>query len=143
MRLDLGKDAMRCPTSCDDDYDAPCHEVHQVRWWRDHEPARCQSDPSAARANALVRAFVLRDFHATWDEVILRRASDGVAHLRACPEAHVLDGDGEDGTYGCTTGCEYWTVDAVITCPHGRRHEHHVGDFGDLEGLIQRLEADA
>lgn len=31
----------RCPTLCDPDCDEPCHEVHVVRWRRDHEPGEC------------------------------------------------------------------------------------------------------
>lgn len=124
MRLDLAKDAAYQP-----------------------------SDASAARANALVRAYALRDFHATYghyphhhvddDDAAVMAGSWPSGHLIGCPEAHVLDGDGEDGAYGCTTGCEYWRITAVVTCPHGARFEHHVGDFGDLEGLIVELEHDA
>lgn len=31
----------RCPTPCDDDCDAGCHEHHVVRWRRDHQPENC------------------------------------------------------------------------------------------------------
>jgi hypothetical protein len=33
--------ASECPTPCDDDCDAPCHEAHEVKWKRDHEPEEC------------------------------------------------------------------------------------------------------
>lgn len=33
---------MTCPTSCDDDCDALCHEAHEPAEWRYHDPAACQ-----------------------------------------------------------------------------------------------------
>ena len=33
-----------CPTECDDDCDAPCHEAHKPTWKRDHDPATCRGD---------------------------------------------------------------------------------------------------
>jgi len=36
----------RCPTSCDDDCEQPCHEVHQVRYKWTHNPDHC---PGVAR----------------------------------------------------------------------------------------------
>lgn len=30
-----------CPTPCDDDCDAGCHEHHNVIWRRDHQPEDC------------------------------------------------------------------------------------------------------
>lgn len=33
----------RCPTPCDDDCTAGCHEAHQPKWKRDHDPMACPS----------------------------------------------------------------------------------------------------
>jgi hypothetical protein len=30
-----------CPTPCDDDCEAPCHEAHSVTWKRDHDVGEC------------------------------------------------------------------------------------------------------
>lgn len=32
---------MTCPTPCDPDCPEPCHEVHEVKWKRTHDPATC------------------------------------------------------------------------------------------------------
>lgn len=32
-----------CPTPCDADCVAPCHEGHQVVWKREHQPKDCPS----------------------------------------------------------------------------------------------------
>lgn len=31
-----------CPTECDSDCDAACHEWHAVPWKRHHDPVRCE-----------------------------------------------------------------------------------------------------
>jgi len=33
----------RCPTPCDSECDAPCHEVHEVTYKREHNPRDCRS----------------------------------------------------------------------------------------------------
>lgn len=33
----------RCPTFCDDDCEALCHEGHQVTWKRDHDLTVCEA----------------------------------------------------------------------------------------------------
>lgn len=38
----------RCPTPCDTDCEAPCHEVHQVGYKRTHSTAECQVRRAAA-----------------------------------------------------------------------------------------------
>lgn len=35
-----------CPTECDDDCDAPCHEAHYVPWRRQHDPQNCPAAPT-------------------------------------------------------------------------------------------------
>lgn len=35
--------AQICPTDCDDNCDAPCHEWHQPTYRRDHRPDECPS----------------------------------------------------------------------------------------------------
>lgn len=32
---------MTCPTLCDAECEAPCHEAHQPYWKRTHDPATC------------------------------------------------------------------------------------------------------
>lgn len=84
------------------------------------------------RANRLVAAWILREFRSDGDD----------AHLRACPEAAVAEGEAFDSQYGCDTGCEYARWEAVITCPHGVRAEFEYGEFGELAYIIEELEKD-
>lgn len=37
---------MSCPTPCDDDCEALCHEGHQVPWKREHDPEHCPGGPN-------------------------------------------------------------------------------------------------
>lgn len=39
-----------CPTACDPDCDAACHEVHAVRWRRTHNVADCEERAHADSA---------------------------------------------------------------------------------------------
>lgn len=69
--------AGHCPTLCDDDCDAPCHEVHAIPRKRGHEPAACP-----ATLHALADAVdTLAD---TWQRPGLSDASHQAGqHLRA------------------------------------------------------------
>lgn len=37
-----------CPTSCDPDCDAVCHEIHLPEWKRDHNPRLCLAQLNGA-----------------------------------------------------------------------------------------------
>lgn len=89
-------------------------------------------------ADAAVARFVLHDFR---DEVG-RSSSADEQHLAACAEASVAHMDGENGTYGCDTGCEYARLTAQIECPHGRRVEHEYGDFGEIADILEEIQRD-
>jgi hypothetical protein len=65
-------------------------------------------------------------------------------HLCGCPDATVTDSTGEDGGYGCETGCSYVKLTCEVSCPHhlgpfGASY----GDFGELADLIADMEAEA
>jgi hypothetical protein len=62
-------------------------------------------------------------------------------HLRQCPEAVLTPAEAYDGTYGCDTGCEYYTLEAVVSCPHTESPVHwSYGEFGDLAGFLVDFE---
>lgn len=82
-------------------------------------------------ADELVTAYILDQY---------RKSTLNIGHLSTCPDVRVEDPDYTDGSYGCDTGCEYVTFDAVITCPHGEREEFEYGEFGDLAGIISWLQ---
>lgn len=63
-------------------------------------------------------------------------------HLASCPETVARDVSGENGTYGCDTGCEYYKLTATLKCPH-EELDWEYGDFGDIAGLIEDMEAEA
>lgn len=92
-------------------------------------------------ADELVRRYVLRHYRDHW--YYHRPAMDPgpVPHLVGCPEV-VVDAQGEDGTYGCDTGCEYVRFTATITCPHGERVEHEFGEFGELAWILDDMARD-
>lgn len=92
----------------------------------------------SAIADDLVAQFVLRDFRAG----VGRSSSADEMHLASCADARAAHMEGEDGTYGCDTGCEYATLTAEITCPHGRRAEHEYGDFGEIADIIAEIQHD-
>lgn len=65
-----------------------------------------------------------------------------VAHLRTCPDVYAVDATGGDGPYGCDTGCEYVELEANIRCEHGCCARFDYGEFGDMAGLIEDMDAD-
>lgn len=61
-------------------------------------------------------------------------------HLKACPEATVSHTEGNDGMYGCDTGCEYARLEATISCPHGFvDEEFEYGEFGELADILEGI----
>lgn len=51
-----------CPTPCDDDCDAPCHEGHAVPWKRQHQVEDClTAQRDAARAETIRLARTMRE----------------------------------------------------------------------------------
>ena len=89
-------------------------------------------------ADDLVAQFILRDFRG--DVGTSSRFDE--QHLAECAEATATHLDGEDGTYGCDTGCPYATLTARITCPHGHQVEHEYGDFGEIADIIDEIRSD-
>lgn len=64
-------------------------------------------------------------------------------HLADCDEVTITHPVGEDGVYGCDTGCSYYRLSANLTCPHGESEEYEYGDFGEIGDIIAELEAGA
>lgn len=104
------------------------------------------TDESAARADALVTAFILRKFREdTRENEMSQLASfraqvtDAARHLAHCDDARVEDEERTNGAYGCDTGCEYARLEATITCSHGCSEDFEYGEFGDLADLLAEV----
>lgn len=91
-------------------------------------------------ADDLLRAYVLEQFRDEYDSDGYAASHPREVHIARCEEASVLESDGRDGSYGCETGCEWLTLEASISCPHGEPVEYEYGEFGDIPGLIWSLE---
>lgn len=83
-------------------------------------------EPTDERVNAYVLSLFRED-----------RPPDD--HLTSCPDAHAVDSDMFNGTYGCETGCEYARLEAVVTCPHGFKEDFEYGMFGEVSDLIDDM----
>jgi hypothetical protein len=69
------------------------------------------------------------------------RATAKASHLRGCATLRVTSFEGTDGQYGCDTGCEYWRLEGHVACDHDSQGaDFSVGDFGDLEMLLEDLQ---
>jgi hypothetical protein len=88
-------------------------------------------------ADEKVERWILQDFR---DDLYMNLATPSEKHLAKCESAQAKHVEGKDGTYGCTTGCPYATLEAVIECEHGYREEYKYGEFGDLPDLIRAIE---
>lgn len=88
------------------------------------------------RADELVARYILRVYR----EQHARVDGTPTTHLAGCAEAQVTDPDAQNGTYGCDTGCDYYTLTATISCPHGETEDYEYGDFGEIAYLIEDLE---
>jgi hypothetical protein len=65
---------------------------------------------------------------------------DIASHLVACESLAVKGAEGQDGSYGCDTGCEYVTLEATLTCGHGWEYEFEYGEFGSMWSLLDDLD---
>lgn len=88
-------------------------------------------------ADERVGRFVLAKYRAHFVSV---SAGDDEKHLAKCPDASARHVVGNDGFYGCESMCEYATLTATLSCPHGVSQEYEYGDFGDLGDLIRDVE---
>lgn len=71
--------------------------------------------------------------------VLSRAVSDSRTHT--CIDTKVSFLEGDDGTYGCDTGCEYLRLTAKLTCKHFPEGiEYEYGDFGMLYNLFPHLD---
>ncbi len=86
-------------------------------------------EDAAADVNALVRRWLLSQY---------RQEQPG-KHLSDCLDTDVVDASGEDGAYGCDTGCEYVRLSAFLACSHGDRDDYEYGTFGDLATILEDL----
>ena len=89
-------------------------------------------------ADERVKRWILGEFREAFADAW--RVRESLRHLAACDGAEAADVTGGDGSYGCETGCEYVRLEAVITCPHGRREEWTWGEFGELADILEGLE---
>lgn len=87
-------------------------------------------------ADELVARYILRMYR----ENRCNSLGDPTTHLAGCMDAVVTDPDAQGGTYGCDTGCDYYTLTATISCPHGESEDYEYGDFGEISYLIEDLE---
>lgn len=61
------------------------------------------------------------------------------SHLAHCDGTRVLHPEGDDGQYGCDTGCDYFNLEATLECPHESERWTY-GDFGQIAWLIEDME---
>jgi hypothetical protein len=85
-------------------------------------------------ADEKVARFILREFRDNAE-------SDLERHLASCPEVTVTHVEGENGTYGCDTGCDYARMTADIQCPHMPAVEFEYGDFGEIAFILEDIES--
>lgn len=57
-------------------------------------------------------------------------------HLLNCDEAFAELNEAHDGVYGCETGCDYYTLEGTISCPHGYSEEYDASQFGSLDWVF-------
>jgi len=121
--------------------DHPAHNYALSLGFAANEPPR---DEAAERADRLVAAHILREFHDEYDGVgegpqadYWLRNSPAEVHLAACPTVRVTDPDARGGN--CGTGCETLRLSATIRCDCGQSADYDWGDFGNLGMFIAKL----
>jgi hypothetical protein len=92
------------------------------------------NDDAAQRANDRVARYILAQFK---NEPGNEAAAQHLAH---CESVRVIDPDASNGTYGCDTGCDYTTFEAVIACDHGQQIDYEYGEFGLLSDILWDLD---
>lgn len=94
-------------------------------------------DDLSARANKAIADYVLKQYKS------LGYYQTNKEHLKKCDEAVIELKTATDGSYGCDTGCEYFRIESVISCPHGETDNYEHGEFGmmwyDVDGLEEAL----
>jgi len=89
------------------------------------------------RVNRMVSEWIVRQYQGGGEK------GGHNPHLRACPDAVTETLEGGDSSYGCTTGCEYVRLEAVIVCTHGERDDDYTyGEFGELPDIIADIESE-
>lgn len=89
-------------------------------------------EAQAAHANDLLRIFIAKQFrHAYPDH-----------HLSACDHATIFTFESADQSYGCASGCDYASLDAVVGCDCFNQEPVHFtyGEFGNLASLVKAVE---
>lgn len=86
---------------------------------------------------------IYHDLDLTADErvrIYVLREAQSHPRTHTCPDTDVSFIEGDDGTYGCDTGCEYWRLTARLTCEHfPEGFEFEYGQFGMLNDLLEAL----
>lgn len=62
----------------------------------------------------------------------MKYGNDSEKHLFECEKATAKLKEAHDGFYGCDTGCEYYTLEGTISCPHGYSEEYDASGFGEM-----------
>lgn len=57
-------------------------------------------------------------------------------HLFYCDKTYANLEIAHDGTYGCDTGCDFYTLKGTISCPHDFSVEHDASTFGGLDWVF-------
>ena len=94
----------------------------------DRAAAIAEQERRAEHAQQLLQRYVLAEF----------KDDHPTHHMTACPSTRITDFDARDGSYGCETGCSYYTLAATVTCDH-EFMEYTYGDFGDVSDMIAWL----
>lgn len=86
------------------------------------------AEAQAIQAHELLKAYVLDEF----------RHEEPRSHVATCPTLKILDLEAADGSYGCETGCDYYTLSAMIGCDH-ETVKFTADGFGMVYDLINSL----
>jgi hypothetical protein len=91
-------------------------------------------------ADELLSKYILQEFRDEYGGGCWGVDDSRPYHLAHCEQAHAGDCDASDGTYGCETGCDWVTLTAAISCPHGEPYEYEYGSFGTIDSIIWEME---
>lgn len=85
-------------------------------------------------ADEKVARFILREFREDAE-------TEAEKHIASCPNVAVTHVEGQDGGYGCDTGCDYARLTAQVGCLHEKSVEYEYGDFGEIALILEDIEA--
>jgi len=92
-------------------------------------------------ADELVRRHIMRQYRTDWEHGAAGWPPERNAHLADCAEAFIEQAE-VNGARWYDTGVTGTEFTAVITCPHGVRHEFEFGQYGNLSEILEDMDYD-